>query len=55
MNSHIVSLSKNKKIAFFVAAFVPAFLALIGVGIYHGTFHASANETHCHENTCHKH
>lgn len=48
-------LSSDKIAQLFVAIFVPAFLSVIGFGIYHGKFHFSSNGTHCHENVCHNH
>ena len=39
-----------------IAIFVPAFLSVIGFGIYHGEFHFSSNTPHCHsEKVCHLH
>jgi hypothetical protein len=39
-----------------IAVFVPAFLSVIGFGIYHDQFHFSSKAPHCHSNnTCHTH
>jgi hypothetical protein len=48
-------LSKDNVIPAVVAVFVPAFLSVIGFGIYHGTMHVNANTTHCHQDICHNH
>jgi hypothetical protein len=48
-------LSKDILIPATVSLFVPAFLAMIGFGIYHGSFHMNANTTHCHSEVCHNH
>lgn len=55
MNILKKTLSKDNLIPVAVAVFVPAFFAVIGFGVYHGTFHMNANTTHCHDNICHNH
>jgi hypothetical protein len=55
MNSIKSFLSNDRMAQLAAAIFVPAFLSMIGFGIYHGKFHISSNTVHCHENVCHKH
>jgi len=47
---------KDNLTPYAIAVFVPAFLSIIGFGIYHGQFHFSSNSAHCHaDNVCHTH
>jgi hypothetical protein len=51
-----ISTIKDNLTPYAIAVFVPAFLSIIGFGIYHGEFHFSSNTAHCHaDKVCHKH
>ena len=47
---------KDNLTPYAIAVFVPAFLSIIGFGVYHGKFHFSSHTIHCHaDNVCHTH
>jgi len=55
-NMKSISTIKDSLTPYAIAVFVPAFLSIMGFGIYHGEFHFSSNTTHCHsDKVCHNH
>ncbi len=47
---------KDNLTPYAIAVFVPAFLSIVGFGIYHGEMHFSSKAPHCHaDKVCHSH
>jgi len=47
---------KDNLTPYAIAVFVPAFLSIIGFGIYHGEMHFSSKALQCHaDKVCHSH
>lgn len=51
-----ISKIKDNLTPYAIAVFVPAFLSIVGFGIYHGEMHFSSKVPHCHaDKVCHTH